>query len=417
MQVMNRYTSNNHDGLYKWFADNTSAMKTYLISIADEGNEVFRKLNETERKVNTKQRSDIDLIRYLSDDILYCLVFEYLSPAEVCRFSLTNKYYYQLISSSKSIIGNIYWNHHQLKLADKQLNISTPLPIESKAKLVYLENMLKLTNYEIEHWTSCANADSALQKFSRKICKDHHKPISERTIIGMVSNIGRMPSREIAKAIGARRKYAMYSCLVQSMDSAVQFRKSSCNIHQGLSFIPITGPTSANDSMTLEMNIAERNLYQSYIEILPGFIGRAVDLVELEPEYEFLRYGVLKSMVYRNITVWKNRKSFEEAAIELARRKMEMISDVNQMDALVIDVNLFRNPVFVEEINTPVNHDEEEDVKELNPCLVASPALIHSSLLERPDIRMPGYDPHSHLEKLKKLKQNLLTSIAWIHYQ
>lgn len=411
---MDQETKNN---MYKWFADNASTMKMYFLSKNDE---------DQSSNNDRSCKSDIDLIQFVSDDILFCNVFQYLSPNEVCKFSLTNKYYYKLISSSNnnelSFIGDLFWNQQSFQLNDsaifnnKKFDLRLNDNQNEKSKLAYLEALLKLTNDEIKHWSNCVNADSALQKFSKTICNDHLKPVKDRTIIGLVCNIGNMPTKEISIAIGERRKYAMYSCLVQNMDSAIQFRRSSCNIHEGLSFMPVSGSTSRNDQMTLEMNYSERDLYYEYTKILPGFIGRAIDLLKLDPEYEFLRYGVLKSMVYRNITVWKNKESLENAVIELAKRKTSIANNEGIYQDIIIDTNLFRNPVFVEKSsNIAINHEEETIV--LNPCLVSSPSISISKILERPNIKNPGYDPKIHLEKLQKIKHNLLTSIAWIQYQ
>jgi len=149
----------------------------------------------------------------------------------------------------------------------------------------YLRNRLQYERDELRHWTAIAPLHAALRK------------AESDGVINLSGNVGRFPNRKLAGAVTRQRPQALVGIIAPDITACMHLRKV-LNYTRSVSFM-VTG-TQEQPPPRPPINA-------------PGFVGYALDLLELRPEEEFLRETVLATLVYRDLTVWETMKDVRRA--------------------------------------------------------------------------------------------------------
>ena len=129
---------------------------------------------------------------------------------------------------------------------------------------------------------------------------------SRHKVLGVVGNFCRFPSPAIALAISHNRRSAFGTILVKSTEDAIKFQET----------------LKRNDRVTfLSLNEAKLTAYnelnfEESIRSYCGFIGYAVELLELPPEYEYLRSNLFMTLL-GNLSVWDTTTNLDAAKLKL----------------------------------------------------------------------------------------------------
>ncbi|CAM9968094.1 unnamed protein product, partial [Choristocarpus tenellus] len=126
-------------------------------------------------------------------------------------------------------------------------------------------------------------------------------------VLGLICDLGYIEDSSIARAISHKRRPAMSTVIVKDTGVIYDFRKRG--MYSGpLNFLPVSellhSPIESPDSEGLLPTIPNGPH--------PGFLGYAVDLVRLRPEYEPLRLTVLYA-VFKDLSVFETCVEAEEA--------------------------------------------------------------------------------------------------------
>jgi hypothetical protein len=151
---------------------------------------------------------------------------------------------------------------------------------------IYISRRLQYERSELKYWNSTLQLMVALKKI-------------DSFVIDVSGNVGRFPSHQIAEAVSRRRPQALAGAIVDNVEIARHFRKVT-RYNNAVSFMSTQsfGTGASRPPITAK-----------------GFVGYALDLLELRPEEEYLREGVLASLVYRDLTVWENIEDAHTAII------------------------------------------------------------------------------------------------------
>ncbi|KAH9256833.1 hypothetical protein BASA81_004946 [Batrachochytrium salamandrivorans] len=141
----------------------------------------------------------------------------------------------------------------------------------------YLTARLDWTRHELAHFSHLMPLISAVQLVDRSV--------------EISGNVGRFPTKEIALAVSKRRPQALGGVLIPDVAIATRFRRQIQNHTRAVNFMITSPPDSTLASRPPIM--AE------------GFVGYALDLLELRAHEEWLRETVLSALVYRDLTVWE----------------------------------------------------------------------------------------------------------------
>ena len=216
-------------------------------------------------------RDGVDRISGLPDHVLSSIC-DYLTVGEINSFMLVSSNFHKTLSPHSSCLINFWKQEFSAWCA------STSFSCQG-----YLAKRLEYERYELAHMEATAELANALLKVGRDV-------------IGISGNIGRFPSAQIAMAITRRRPQALCGAIIKNPKVGVQFRKLTA-FNNSVSFMVIT-PGAEAERPSIEA---------------PGFIGYALDLLELRPDEEYLRETVLASFVYRDLTVWDSLASVTAA--------------------------------------------------------------------------------------------------------
>lgn len=149
----------------------------------------------------------------------------------------------------------------------------------------YLKARLDWTRHELAHFTRLLPLVSALQLVDRSV--------------EISGNVGRFPSKEIALAVSKRRPQALGGVLIPDVAIATRFRRQIQHHPHAVNFM-ITSPPDS--TLAARPTITAK-----------GFVGYALDLLELRPQEEWLRETVLSALVYRDLTVWERVEDMLDA--------------------------------------------------------------------------------------------------------
>ena len=131
-------------------------------------------------------------------------------------------------------------------------------------------------------------------------------------VIGPVGGIGKFSDPRVAMAVAKRRPQAVFAIAIQSTHAALEFRKCT-NYARPVSFIPLDACTEDGKYMCAPIK-AE------------GFVGYAVELLELTEEDEYLRWTLIYN-AYRHMTVWRTDQD-ARAFMRSARRSGHPAIDI-----------------------------------------------------------------------------------------
>jgi hypothetical protein len=286
---VNRILSNTNDVLLKnatktlrdvsevvsTIVQDSQVIQTTLLSNSNIG---LKNASDTLREVVTtlfidddyKNKDGIDHFTNRLPDVLILSIFKYyLNEQDLGNTRQTCKKLHTVLDPYGR--GEIVWSRYW-----KEWNVSNHTR--------YLSARLRHTRNEIIYYQAIVKQGEALTRV-------------EDEVIALAGSIGKFKTAEIAHAIARRRPAALFGVVISDPSTAAQFRKRSPLFDQSISFMLST--TSA---------AAPRPPIEA-----PGFIGYALDLLELRPEEEHLRETVLASFIYRDMTVWETLQDVEYA--------------------------------------------------------------------------------------------------------
>jgi hypothetical protein len=180
-------------------------------------------------------------------------------------------------------LGLLAWRLHHQRWAHISVRLS---PVQSAAPnltnqphLAMLYNMLLHFSSEYRHMQAALPLVRTLQRMPKG------------SILGLVGNVGKFPTLEIAKAVSQRRRSAMLSVIVANFDASLRFRSLRTSQFVGAVSFVFVPPV-----------LTDLSPPRPPINAL-GFVGYALDLLELRPEEEHLRETVLGSFMCASQTL------------------------------------------------------------------------------------------------------------------
>lgn len=150
----------------------------------------------------------------------------------------------------------------------------------------YLQKRLMHARDELGHWLALSELFQALKLLDRGF------------VVELAGNVGKFPNEAIAKAVTKRRPAALCGVIVTHANVGRIFRTKSAYKRSVSFMIAATSVSCAAPRPAI---------------MAPGFIGYAIDLLELRPHEECLKESVLASYVYRDLTVWESHQDIVNA--------------------------------------------------------------------------------------------------------
>jgi hypothetical protein len=228
-------------------------------------------------------RARVDQLSRLPDHLLAREVCKYLTIAELSSCMRASRKMFAKLDPLQPRLGSasLAWAPHWQAWA-RMTNRA------QASHLNMLRGLLAHTENEYGNLVACAPLITALRLLPTDSC------------VGLVGSIGRFPTEAIARAVGDRRRSALTSVIIRRTATALEFRQLRTHLSGAVSFLAL--------NQALVTCAAARPPLQA-----PGFLGYAVDLLELQPQDEELRETVLATYVYRDMTVWDTAQHVENA--------------------------------------------------------------------------------------------------------
>lgn len=141
---------------------------------------------------------------------------------------------------------------------------------------------------ELAFYLSVAPLVEALQKLD-----------SSRDRAVLAACVGRFPSASVARAVARRRPAALWGVIIFDIETGRRFREHAPNYRRSVSFM--ISPRVDGEGAVIGASAAAA---RPPIIGAPGFLGYAVDLLELRGLEERDALPALEALCYRDLTVW-----------------------------------------------------------------------------------------------------------------
>jgi hypothetical protein len=208
-------------------------------------------------------------------------IFSFLGQMELGRTRQCSKSLHRHLDPMQFRTGNIFWR--------KYWETWSKIPLQSKLDhhhLRYLKTRLAYERSELLHWQSVVDIATCVKRVDKGL------------IVDLSGNVGKFADPKIALAISRRRPQALRGVIVTNSSAAYLYRQAS----------PYSGPASFMEANTPLSAAVPRPAI-----VAEGFLGYALDLIELRPHEQALRDTVLACYVYRDLTVWKTLQHIQDA--------------------------------------------------------------------------------------------------------
>jgi len=232
-------------------------------------------------------RARFEYLPSMSDDLVL-LVLKFLDAESLANLSAASRVF-DLFCTQEGR-ENTLWKPHYEKLR-KSLCVAPNLT-GKRIKRMYMRLLLLHYEAEVRHFHT-------LYRLMNALCQ-----MPKGSIVGIVSNIGYFESAAMSLAVSAHRQIAMTAVILSRTQDAVTFRKQTDYVG------PVTFFSQENISSVLRDNPA---LDRPAIDA-PGFLGYAVDLINLDPQDEYMRYTFVL-LGLKNLSIWDTSEN-EDAARE-----------------------------------------------------------------------------------------------------
>mmetsp|Transcript_624 Transcript_624/g.1060 ORF Transcript_624/g.1060 Transcript_624/m.1060 type:complete len:352 (+) Transcript_624:3390-4445(+) len=250
-----------------------------------------------ERKFENGIPLRFNLFQYLPDDVIVA-VLSFLDARSLCFVAATCIRLYTFLS--KSSVQALLWKEHHMYISSL---VCLRGDLSAISKRQYLKLLLLYYEAEWRHFRT-------MERLLKSLCQ-----MPKGAVVNIISNIGQFKDAAISLAVSAHRQIAMRAVILSRTQDAIVFRRQTDYVG------PVTFFSQDNISPLLESNPS--------IEMPPiradGFIGYAVNLIELDPTEEYMRYTFLLC-AYKNLTIWTTK-----AAEETARRSNLLPSGVSSV--------------------------------------------------------------------------------------
>lgn len=131
-------------------------------------------------------------------------------------------------------------------------------------------------------------------------------------------DLGFIPDARIARAVSHKRRAAMYSAVVTNEGVVYDFRWRG--LYSGpLNFLPLS--TVLSQGTTLRADVDSILPLSREVPAPPGFLGYAVRLIKLKPEYEALRWTVLFA-VFKDLAVFETSEQAEAVRVRMPHQHL-----------------------------------------------------------------------------------------------
>lgn len=225
---------------------------------------------------NEKKRVPLHCMR--SDP--FTEVCSYLNPKDLCNLRATSKFSNEVISRH----SNMYWKSYCWRYYS-----CSDLRMEATFLLRFLSLRLKDLEMKRDNLT-------ALRR--QRLGIDHYLRQNGQGIIGILSDLAWVEDEAIAKTISRKRFMAMATIITTDEGVITRFKDVTKYIapRSASSFMPhATAVNSLVDKSHIDMLKAKIDA--------PGLHGYAVNLLQLRPEHEYLRYSVFW-LIFKNLMIF-----------------------------------------------------------------------------------------------------------------
>ena len=232
------------------------------------------------------------LTKALPNDAVQTLLL-FCTPRDAAALAQTCTWMQQLITDT-SDVGRVFWNARVQGLGWKHI-YALDAPEQT-----WLQTRLRFVELELEFYREA----SMLVKAS---CCGHKPP-------PFVANVGRMPTPSIAYAVSCRRQWHMSNLIVPSFAEAQQFRKTHARISVSPARVSFLVRSELRKMAELAADADTSDVVRARVRPArppidaEGFVGYAVDLLELPPEHEYMRSELFETVVFRHLTVWESEQ-------------------------------------------------------------------------------------------------------------
>ena len=191
------------------------------------------------------------------------------------------------------------------------------------AKRLYFEYLFHSSQTEFRHFKSIQWYYAAVHTYNRKY---------SRGVVGLLSDIGWVSNDKLAKILSRKRFMTMHTVITETMKDVHNFKAITINLGQ-------EGPHSFLPLEALQhMHPTEYNTIMHNTTTAPGFIDYAVNLIQLRPEHEYLRWTAYYG-VFRDLMVFETRADVVKytASLDAATATALWVVTLEDYEASVLD--------------------------------------------------------------------------------
>ena len=206
---------------------------------------------------------------------------------------------------------------------------ATHLPISSLSekhndcKRLYFERLFYSSQTEFRHFQSIQWYYAAIHMYNSKYTSG---------VVGLLSDIGWVNDDKLAKILSRKRFMTMHTVITNTMKDVHNFKAITLRLGQ-------EGPHSFLPLEALQhMHPTEYNTIMNNAIETPGFINYAVNLIQLKPEHEYLRWTAYYG-VFRDLMVFERRVDVINytATLDAAAATALWVVTLEDYDASVLD--------------------------------------------------------------------------------